>query len=490
MADVDGSRQSVEAQTPPIPEFKSEDVGGCADFEHHAVFAGAVHGPCRDQDVVVLFDRPAFHVLFGIERSAAVLRRFQFGDHHFGLDVFPQTEINASIFLHIEHVIALVLCVKHAEMLADVFGQRMHLQAQVAPVHGIEEIETNGKFCAKTGIYILSQQLPWLVINQVNRGYFHRGSIKIEQQAVLLRHTIETPGIVHRRPVEVAYFLHPLPAPGARIEKRDHAERLGSRLFQGSPYRFAGSHFRAAFGVGVQHKIPVRHEFSFQAVAHPPVGKIGAFVHPAEFQRLVVDTETGYGLAPHPLLDFPARHVCINQQVPALRCYRSACAIHHHQAPGIPDACLHGCQLLRVEKLFDGKPGHVAENAVVGHIGICEAVDFRLTQKGVSDIEKRGGLEPVFYGLHYFIVVYTGVGFYNDDRFLRPSGRYCGLNFFNNRLPSGPTFLVVAGDFYGWVFVVVRIQIFFDCFNWYPSFVCSIWAVGLSGGNMAMIVTQ
>ncbi|MNO08601.1 hypothetical protein D3C81_2313370 [compost metagenome] len=49
----------------------------------------------------------------------------------------------------------------HAELLLDVFGQRMHLQAEVLATHGVEEIEADRELCAEAGIDCLPEQGQW-----------------------------------------------------------------------------------------------------------------------------------------------------------------------------------------------------------------------------------------------------------------------------------------------------------------------------------------
>ena len=54
MIEMDGTRLSVEAEAAPIPKFEGEDVRRRADFQHHAVFAGAMHRAGGNQEMVVL----------------------------------------------------------------------------------------------------------------------------------------------------------------------------------------------------------------------------------------------------------------------------------------------------------------------------------------------------------------------------------------------------------------------------------------------------
>ncbi|MNP17611.1 hypothetical protein D3C76_1100480 [compost metagenome] len=48
----------------------------------------------------------------------------------------------------------------HTEMLLDVFRQRVHLETEILPTDGIEQVKTDREFGAETGVYALAQQGP------------------------------------------------------------------------------------------------------------------------------------------------------------------------------------------------------------------------------------------------------------------------------------------------------------------------------------------
>src|ERR1017187_7444890 len=89
-----------------------------------------------------------------------------------GVNIFLQTEIDGRVRAGVEQVITFVLRVVHAEMVLDVFGQRMHLERQMATAHRVEKIEADGKFIAESRVNRVTKQLAWLVKHQINRGNF------------------------------------------------------------------------------------------------------------------------------------------------------------------------------------------------------------------------------------------------------------------------------------------------------------------------------
>ena len=75
MIEVDGTRTAVQSEPAPVPEFEGEDVGSGADFEHHAVFARAVHRAGGNQEVVVLLGGRKVDVLLRRETAVRPLVR-------------------------------------------------------------------------------------------------------------------------------------------------------------------------------------------------------------------------------------------------------------------------------------------------------------------------------------------------------------------------------------------------------------------------------
>src|ERR1700686_831315 len=67
----------------------------------------------------VLSGREAVYVFFGTERHTVALSCFQLLDHCLSVDMRLKTEVYAAVVAIIEQVVALVLCVLHAELFTD-----------------------------------------------------------------------------------------------------------------------------------------------------------------------------------------------------------------------------------------------------------------------------------------------------------------------------------------------------------------------------------
>ena len=148
--EMDGPGLSIEAEAAPVPQLEGEDVGRGADFEHHAVFAGAMNGARRNQEMIVLAGGETVDVFLGGEieiRRFARARRSR--SIAVAIDAFLQAQIDAGAFFGVEHVVALVLGVIHAEVFADIGREGMHLKREVAAAHGVEEVEADGKLRAE-----------------------------------------------------------------------------------------------------------------------------------------------------------------------------------------------------------------------------------------------------------------------------------------------------------------------------------------------------
>ena len=77
--------------------------------------------------MVVLSGREAVYVCLSTERHTVVLSCLQLPDHGLSVDMSLKTEIYAGIVAGIEQIVALVLCVLHAEVLTDELGFRVNL---------------------------------------------------------------------------------------------------------------------------------------------------------------------------------------------------------------------------------------------------------------------------------------------------------------------------------------------------------------------------
>ena len=92
--------------------------------------------------MIMLAGRPRIYVRLGRKCRTARLRRVKAVSHGARIDSLAQSQKHFGVWRSIEQVVAFILRVWHSEMLADVAAQRMHLERQVASLHGVEEVET------------------------------------------------------------------------------------------------------------------------------------------------------------------------------------------------------------------------------------------------------------------------------------------------------------------------------------------------------------
>ena len=83
-----------------------------------------------------------------------------------------QIHIGVGFFHRVQNVVAFVLRVVHSELVLNVLRQRMHLQAQILAVHGVQHIEADREFLAKAGVYLVAQQGHRLGKHQIDRRGF------------------------------------------------------------------------------------------------------------------------------------------------------------------------------------------------------------------------------------------------------------------------------------------------------------------------------
>ncbi|MNT10880.1 hypothetical protein D3C72_1457330 [compost metagenome] len=119
-----------------------------------------MHRPSWDQEVIVFTRREAVHKTAIVERLFAPLGGRQIGHHRLRIGTVFHPQIHFGALLCRQNVIAFILGVMHAEMLLDVFRQRVHLEAEVLPADGIQQVKTDREFGAETGVYALAQQGP------------------------------------------------------------------------------------------------------------------------------------------------------------------------------------------------------------------------------------------------------------------------------------------------------------------------------------------
>jgi hypothetical protein len=94
----------------------------------------------------------------GLKIALTLLRSFEIRHHGLGVHSIPETQVYHGTLFGVHEIIALILGVVHAEFFLNVLGKGMHLQAQIAAVHGVEKVETDGKLVAKAGVHRIAEQ--------------------------------------------------------------------------------------------------------------------------------------------------------------------------------------------------------------------------------------------------------------------------------------------------------------------------------------------
>src|SRR5487761_330135 len=122
--------------------------------------------------MIMLLRRPSVDISLRGKRFPFFLGGPEFTNHCASIDVFRQTEINASTLFRVEQVIALVLRVWNAELFLNVLGERMNLQRQIAALPRIEEIETDRELSSESPVDRFAKQLVRMAKHKVHRGGF------------------------------------------------------------------------------------------------------------------------------------------------------------------------------------------------------------------------------------------------------------------------------------------------------------------------------
>src|SRR5712664_3907438 len=224
MIEMDRPWPAIQAQASPIPELKSENVRGRADLQHHAVLAGAVDGASRNQEMVMFSCGPMTDILFGREGTLAALRNAQVLEHGSGINTIAQSKIDSAIVPCIQQVVAFVLRVVHTKIVLDVFRERVDLQREIATAHGVQKIKADGKFRPKSGVYGFTKKFARMAEYKIDGGNFDACRTKTQEEAVFLRDTIKTPGMIGLVFRKIAHFFHPMAAPRAGVKVRDDSE--------------------------------------------------------------------------------------------------------------------------------------------------------------------------------------------------------------------------------------------------------------------------
>ena len=364
---MDGTGQSVQPKTSPVPELEGEAVGRRTDFQHHGIRAGAVDRAGGDQEVVVFLCGNFVDVFFRIKRPAASIGLFQRRHHFFGIHAFLQAQVDMGAFLCVQDVIGFILCVGHAEGAVDVLCQRVYLQGQVLAAHGVQKIEADGELRSEPAVDLGTQKFLRMGQDQVHGRQFHLSGAEIQQDRVFFRHTVKAPGKVLLVFVQSADVLHPLAAPDTGVEVRLRPEGTFDALRQSVPDGIACGEFRCIF-VQVHEPVHIVEAFLFVFVKHAPFDEESALDFPKGIFLWVVEEEVGHAPAVAQL-HLPARHIPVKQRaVDDLRCPGA-----NHQHPPAFRLCQGGfflclCQLFFVNQVLQHTIEHGAENPVLRHV--------------------------------------------------------------------------------------------------------------------------
>ena len=146
--------KAVETEATPVPQLEGEYAGGCTDFKHHGSRTRTVYSSGRNQEVVMLLRRPLVHIARGVKRFARFLRMLESIYHFDGIYILTQSEKHGgTLRFGIQKIIAFVLGIVYSESIADILCGGMHLQAQIAALHGVEKVETYGEILAETRLH-------------------------------------------------------------------------------------------------------------------------------------------------------------------------------------------------------------------------------------------------------------------------------------------------------------------------------------------------
>src|SRR5450756_689191 len=114
--------------------------------------------------------------------------------------------------------------------------------------------------------------------HEIDGWQFYGAVAEAEQQAVFFGDAVEAPGVVRSFPRKIANLFHPLSAPGARIEERNHAERASHGLPQALEHGGRRNHLRSRSGVSVEDEVGSSKDLLLEPVGGAPIEEIGTLV--------------------------------------------------------------------------------------------------------------------------------------------------------------------------------------------------------------------
>src|SRR5579863_936695 len=150
-------------------------------------------------------------------------------------------------------------------------------------------------------------------MNKSESREFEFAAAKAQDEAVLLGYAIETPRVILGTIRQVEFAPHPLPAPGARVEKRHHAKRPPADLFECVAQGRAAHHARTIDHISVDPIIDAGVEFALTPVRRTPIQEKRALVELPCGTTGIFQSEIRNLSAALPLLNFPPSDVDIYQ---------------------------------------------------------------------------------------------------------------------------------------------------------------------------------
>ena len=266
----------------------------------------------------------------------------------------------------------------------------MDLQAEVASADGVQEVEADRETLAEALAVGCAQQFLCAQIDEVLCRHLEQLAIDLQQQAVLLGHTVEAPSEIDPFAVEVADLLHPLSAPRRGIEERYDTERAAYRAVDALHEGFGGDHQRAPGTVRVDPVIDAVVEALLVVVQYGPVVEVAALVLPCGAFGRVVHAQSVDGMGAEALLDLPAGHVGVERQV-GIRCdVAGAAAVDDRAAFAAEDPRADLFETFGVEEVGQAERREVAEQFVVGHVGLGHGADLPFVAEELFGADQFG----------------------------------------------------------------------------------------------------
>ena len=286
----------------------------------------------------------------------------------------------------------------------------MDLQAQVAAAHRVQEVEPDREILAETRLDGRSEDFTGAEENQVIGGKLELDPLHLQQEAVLLGDAVEAPAEVRDLAVQVAHVLHPLASPGSGVEEGNDAEGLAGRLVDAAEESLAGDHLRVSGRIGVDPPVHAREQCIFIVVQNPPVDEQAALVLDGHGILAVVHAQAAHFVAAEALLDFPAGHVCIDQDGMRRSDEGRAGAEDEDILPCRLQFGTDGGEFFRIEEIGQAEVRDVTEENIVRHERIRHPADLRLGlhQVAHSDDPAETGQQAA----DDFIFMHAGVPVY------------------------------------------------------------------------------